>query len=299
VKRFAVSVPATSANLGPGFDSVGIALELRIRAEVTVLEAGATPQWSFTGSEAPTHGGLRDEMMRAMRTLFAAVGAAPPPLAIVVDNPIPLGRGLGGSAAGAALGLAIAAQIREPAPDIAELTRTVTVLEGHPDNGVPAIVGGVVIAVAEDEDVIYARFAPPPNVRAYVVVPDFSMPTREARAILPDAYPRRDAVYNVGHAALLGAAFASGNVGLLRVAMRDRLHQPFRASFVPGLNEMLALDEPGLIGVALSGAGPSVLALAERGSAAGERVQAVFARHGVTSRVLDLTPAEHGVVREG
>ncbi len=299
MKRFAVSVPATSANLGPGFDSVGIALELRIRAEVTVLEAGATPQWSFTGSEAPTHGGLRDEMMRAMRTLFAAVGAAPPPLAIVVDNPIPLGRGLGGSAAGAALGLAIAAQIREPAPDIAELTRTVTVLEGHPDNGVPAIVGGVVIAVAEDEDVIYARFAPPPNVRAYVVVPDFSMPTREARAILPDAYPRRDAVYNVGHAALLGAAFASGNVGLLRVAMRDRLHQPFRASFVPGLNEMLALDEPGLIGVALSGAGPSVLALAERGSAAGERVQAVFARHGVTSRVLDLTPAEHGVVREG
>jgi len=299
VKRFAVSVPATSANLGPGFDSVGIALDLRIRADVTVLEPGATPQWSFTGSEAPTHGGLRDEMMRAMRTLFAAVGAAPPSLAIVVDNPIPLGRGLGGSAAGAALGLAIAAQIRDPAPDVAELTRMVTVLEGHPDNGVPAIVGGVVIAVAEDEDVIYARFTPPPNLRAFVVVPDFSMPTREARAILPDAYPRRDAVYNVGHAALLGAAFASGNVGLLRVAMRDRLHQPFRASFVPGLNEMLALDEPGLIGVALSGAGPSVLALAERGSAAGERVQAVFARHGVASRVLDLTPAEHGVVREG
>jgi homoserine kinase len=299
VKRFAVSVPATSANLGPGFDCVGIALDLRIRADVTVLEPGATPQWSFTGSEAPTHGGLRDEMMRSMRTLFAAVGAAPPPLAIVVDNPIPLGRGLGGSAAGAALGLAIAAQIRDPAPDVAELTRMVTVLEGHPDNGVPAIVGGVVIAVAEDEDVIYARFTPPPNLRAFVVVPDFSMPTREARAILPDAYPRRDAVYNVGHAALLGAAFAAGNVGLLRVAMRDRLHQPFRASFVPGLNEMLALDEPGLIGVALSGAGPSVLALAERGSAAGERVQAVFARHGVTSRVLDLSPAEHGVVREG
>jgi len=299
VKQFSVSVPATSANLGPGFDSVGIALDLRIRADVTVLEAGSAPQWSFTGSEAPTHGGLRDEMMRAMRTLFAAIGAAPPPLAIVVDNPIPLGRGLGGSAAGAALGLAIAAEVRDPAPDVAELTRTVTVLEGHPDNGVPAIVGGVVIAVAEDEDVVYARFAPPPNVRAYIVVPDFSMPTREARAILPDAYPRRDAVYNVGHAALLGAAFASGNVGLLRVAMRDRLHQPFRASFVPGLNEMLALDVPGLIGVALSGAGPSVLALGEPGSFAGERVREVFARHGVTARVLHPPPAERGIVREG
>jgi homoserine kinase len=299
VRQFAVSVPATSANLGPGFDCVGMALDLRIRADVTLLAAGEASRWSFTGSEAPTHGGLRDEMMRAMRTLFAAVGAAPPPLAIVVDNPIPLGRGLGGSAAGAALGLAIAAELRDPAPDVAELTRTVSVLEGHPDNGVPAIVGGVVVAVSEDEDVIYARFAPPPRLRAHVVVPDFSMPTREARAILPDAYPRRDAVYNVGHAALLGAAFASGDVGLLRIAMRDRLHQPFRASFVPGLPEMLALDVPGLIGVALSGAGPSVLALAEPGSAAGEAVRAVFARHGVAAKVLDLAPASHGIVREG
>ena len=299
MKRFAVSVPATSANLGPGFDSVGIALELRIRADVTVLAAGEAAQWSFTGSETPTHNGLRDEMMRAMRTLFAAVGAAPPPLAIVVDNPIPLGRGLGGSAAGAALGLAIAAEVRDPAPDVAELTRIISVLEGHPDNGVPAIVGGVVVAVTDDEDVVYARFAPPRNVRAQVVVPDFSMPTREARAILPDAYARRDAVYNVGHAALLGAAFASGNAGLLRTAMRDRLHQPFRASFVPGLNEMLALDVPGLIGIALSGAGPSVLALAEAGSDAGESVRAVFAKHGVSARVLDLQPAERGIVREG
>jgi homoserine kinase len=299
VKQFAVSVPATSANLGPGFDSVGLALDLRVRADVTVLAPNEPWRWSFTGSEAPTHNGLRDEMMRAMRTLFAAAGATPPPLAIAVDNPIPLGRGLGGSAAGAALGLAIAAQLRDPAPDVAELTRTISALEGHPDNGVPAIVGGVVVAVTEDEDVIYARFTPPPHLRAHVVVPDFSMPTREARAILPDAYARRDAVYNVGHAALLGAAFASGDTALLRTAMRDRLHQPFRASFVPGLLEMLALDVPGLIGVALSGAGPSVLALAESGSSAGAAVQAIFARHGVTSKVLDLTPAVSGIVREG
>ena len=299
MKRFAVSVPATSANLGPGFDSVGLALDLRIRADVTVLDENGTSVWSFTGEEAPTHSGLRDEMMRAMRTLFAAVGTAPPPLAIVVDNPIPLGRGLGGSAAGAALGLAIAAELRDPRPDLGELTRVITVLEGHPDNGVPAIVGGVVVAVAEDEDVVYARFAPPPDVRAYVVVPEFSMPTREARAILPDAYPRRDAVYNVGHAALLGAAFASGNVALLRTAMRDRLHQPFRASFVPGLEEMLALDVPGLIGVALSGAGPSVLALADSQSAAGERIRDIFARHGIGARILDLSPDLLGIVREG
>ena len=101
MKRFAVSVPATSANLGPGFDTIGLALELRIRADVEVLETGEGT-WAFRGPEAPTHGGLRDEMLRAMRTLYASVGQTPPPLSIIVDNPIPLGRGLGGSAAGAA-----------------------------------------------------------------------------------------------------------------------------------------------------------------------------------------------------
>jgi homoserine kinase len=299
VKRFAVSVPATSANLGPGFDTIGLALDLRIRADVEVLDAGAEPTWTFTGSEAPTHSGLRDEMLRAMRTLYASVGQSPPPLAITVNNPVPLGRGLGGSAAGAALGLAIAAVLRDPEPAIDELARTVTVLEGHPDNGVPAIVGGIVVAVSEGEDVVYARFDPPAGMRAHVVVPDFSMPTREARAILPDAYPRRDAVYNVGHAALLAAAFASGQVDLLRTAMHDRLHQPFRASFVPGLPEMLALDTPHLLGVALSGAGPSVIALVQPGCDAGERMQAIFAKHGVASRVLDLAISPTGIVREG
>ncbi len=299
MKRFAVSVPATSANLGPGFDTIGLALDLRIRADVQVLAAGATPAWEFRGREAPTHGGLRDEMLRAMRTLFASVGQTPPPLAIAVDNPIPLGRGLGGSAAGAALGLAIGAALRDPEPSIEELTRTVTVLEGHPDNGVPAIVGGIVVAVSEGEDVVYARFDPPAELRAQVVVPDFSMPTREARAILPDAYPRRDAVYNVGHAALLAAAFASGQIDLLRSAMHDRLHQPFRASFVPGLPEMLALETPALLGVALSGAGPSVIALTRAGCDAGERMQAIFAKHGVAARVLDLAISGAGIIREG
>ncbi len=297
--RFAVSVPATSANLGPGFDAIGLALDLRVRADVTVLAAGSATRWTFTGSEAPTHNGLRDEMSRAIRTLFAAVGAAPPPLDIVVDNPIPLGRGLGGSAAGAALGLAIGAQLRDPAPDVAELAHTITVLEGHPDNGVPAIVGGVVVAVAEEDAVTYARFVPPPSLRACVIVPTFSMPTREARAILPDAYPRRDAVFNVGHAALLAAAFASGDVRLLRTAMRDRLHQPYRASFVPGLEEMIALELPGLAGVALSGAGPSVIALVEPNSRAGEAMVNIFARHDVEARAYDLALATDGIVREG
>ena len=164
-----------------------------------------------------------------------------------------------------------------------------TVLEGHPDNGVPAIVGGVVVAVSEGEDVVYARFDPPAGMRAQVVVPEFSMPTREARAILARRLSApADAVYNVGHAALLAAAFASGQVELLRAAMRDRLHQPFALRSCPDWRKCSRSRRRTLLGVALSGAGPSVLALVRAGCDAGERMQAIFAKHGVASRVLDL-----------
>src|SRR5258708_26771679 len=128
----------------------------------------------------------------------------------------------------------------------------------------------------------------PPDVRAVVVVPQIEMPTRQARAILPNQYSKADAVFNGGRAALLAAALASGRVALLRPAMRDRMHQPYRATFVPGLEEMLALESPDILGVALSGAGPSVLALARPGSQAGERIAAIFTRHGIASRHFDL-----------
>lgn len=293
--RFALSVPATSANLGPGFDSIGLALDLRMHADVEVLPAGEATRWSFSGDEAPTHDGLRNEIARAIATSAPAA----PPLGIAVRNPVPLGRGMGASAAAAALGLAIGATLRAPELDERELARTVTIIEGHPDNGIPAVVGGVVIAAAEGDDVVYTRFEPPPNVRAIVVVPKIEMPTRQARAILPNQYAKADAVFNVGRAALLAAALASGRIELLRQAMRDRLHQPYRATFVPGLERMLALDDPGTLGVALSGAGPSVIALARPGSRIGERIAAIFEQHGVRSRTFDLALASKGIVREG
>ena len=122
----------------------------------------------------------------------------------------------------------------------------------------------------------------------------------QARAILPATYSRRDAVFNIQRAALLGAAFASGRTDLLRSAMRDRIHQPYRASFVPGLAEMLALDEPGVLGIALSGAGPSVLALVEESAAprAADAFIDIFARHGVMARAYDLALAERGLIVE-
>jgi homoserine kinase len=296
---FGVSVPASSANLGPGFDSVGLALELRISARVTVLPEGATPRWTFEGDSLPSHDGLRDEIARGIARIAGA--RMLPPLDIAVTNDIPLGKGLGGSAAAAVLGVAIGAKLRGSPADEAELAQTIAEIEGHPDNGIPALLGGIVVAAqAPGEPPSYLRFAPPPELRAFVVVPQIEMPTVEARAILPASYSRRDTVYNIQRAALLGAAFASGRCDLLRAAMHDRIHQPYRASFVPGLEEMIALDGPDIYGIALSGAGPSVIALVRRADPAiPAAIEAIFTRSGVVTRTYDLAIADTGLREVG
>jgi homoserine kinase len=233
-EAFTISVPASSANLGPGFDSVGLALELRISATIRVLPDGATPRWTFGGDYPPTHDGLRDEIARGIVRIAGA--RVLPPLDITVTNDIPLGKGLGGSAAAAVLGVAIGAQLRGSPATEEELAYTIAEIEGHPDNGIPALLGGIVVAAqAPGEGPTYVRFAPPPSLRAMVVTPQIEMPTVQARAILPTSYSRRDAVYNIGRAALLGAAFASGRCDLLRAAMKDRIHQPYRAREPRGL----------------------------------------------------------------
>jgi homoserine kinase len=291
-----ISVPASSANLGPGFDAIGLALELRISAEVRVLGEGATPVWRFSGAHAPTHDGLRDEIARGIARIAGARVLSP--LDIAVHNDIPLGKGLGGSAAGAVLGVAIGAALRGLAASEGELAQTIAEIEGHPDNGIPALLGGVVVAAqGPNEAPTYLRFAPPDGVRAVVVVPEIEMPTVQARAILPATYARRDVVFNVQRAALLAAAFASGRSDVLRAAMRDRIHQPYRASFVPGLNEMLTFEGDGILGVALSGAGPSVIALIDGdGGRVSDRFVAHFRQAGVAAVSYELDIATRGVI---
>jgi homoserine kinase len=146
---------------------------------------------------------------------------------------------------------------------------------------------------------MFLRFAAPANMTAVVIVPQIEMPTAEARAILPASYSKRDAVFNIQRAALLGAALASGRTDMLRSAMADRIHQPYRASFVPGLAAMLALEDPTVLGIALSGAGPSVIALVDGdGTAVGGAMQRIFTERGITSSRLHVAIAARGVVDE-
>ncbi|MBV8748912.1 MAG: homoserine kinase [Candidatus Eremiobacteraeota bacterium] len=290
--EFTVSAPASSANLGAGFDAVGLALELRMTARVRALDPGASSEWTYSGPHAPTHDGLRGCVERGI----VRIAPAAPPLAVALDNTIPLGAGLGSSAAAHALGVAIGARLVDRPPDDDLLALAVAELEGHPDNALAAWYGGAIVAALGDDGLTSARFAPPP-VDAVVVVPEITLPTEQARALMPDHYVRADAVHNVQRAALLGAALASGRLDLLRAAVRDRLHQPYRAVAVPGLEEMLALDDPAVLAVALSGAGPSVLVLArEEPERIGRLVAAIFARHGVRSEVLIPPLASIGLI---
>ncbi len=284
-RPFVAAVPASSANLGPGFDAIGLALDLWVRA--TVQPALGFSVSFKAGAYVPTNAGFEGEIVRGMARLL---GDARPNVSVLVENAIPLGKGLGASAAGAVLGLTIGAELAAVRPATAELARHAAELEGHPDNALPALLGGVVVAAQpEGADPAYLRFDPPAGLAAVVVTPRIVLPTAAARALLPATYDRRDVVFNLQRAALLAAALALGDFKALRVATGDRLHQPYRAPLVPGFDEMLRFELPGLYAIALSGAGPSVIALVgSDGEATGAAMRAAFAREGIESEVFLL-----------
>jgi homoserine kinase len=273
---FSVSVPATSANLGPGFDAVGIALGVRIRAHVESARAFSI---SFKGLEAPTHDAYEELIVAAMRRIEPEL----PRVRIAVENNIPLGKGLGSSAAACVLGAAIAAKAHGLAVDRIGIARIACDLEGHPDNALAAVFGGAVIAASGDVN-SYVRIRNVRGVCAELVIPNIDLSTKQARTLLPERYSRADVVFTAQRAALLGAALATGEWSALREAMRDRVHQPYRAPHIPGLAAALDIRSRNLLGVALSGAGPSVIALMRRtrdGAKIGDSIACCFSKAGI------------------
>ena len=293
-ERFVVSVPASSANLGPGFDAVGIALDLRLRA---VVESHDRFALHFGGSNVPSHDGYADAIVAAMRRIDERL----PRVRMHVENAIPLGKGLGSSAAASVLGLVVASRARGEILGRDRLAQLACDLEGHPDNALAAVYGGTVVSIsASMRDCV--RLNAPRDLCALVVVPEIDLATSEARALLPERYERRDVIYTAQRASLLGAALGSGSWRALRAAMNDRLHQPYRAERVPGLAAALALRARDLVGIALSGAGPSVLAILHEGAAwqsIAARLEACFSRSGIVSRTHRLAFAARGVLVRG
>ncbi|MGB9886375.1 MAG: homoserine kinase [Moorellales bacterium] len=291
-----VCVPASTANLGPGFDSVGMALSLYNYLEVEEgKEPGLRLEIEGEGKDfLPCHQG--NLVARVMLDFFRQVGCRPGGLHLRLQNNIPIGKGLGSSAAAVAGALVAANYLAGSPLGKPELLELGTRWEGHPDNVAAALYGGLVVAVRSEEGVVCRRLDPPSRLQVVVAVPDFSLPTSQSRRVLPSAVAVEDAVFNLGRVGLLLLAFLEGDLELLRVATEDRLHQPYRARLIPGLAEVFrAAREAGALGVTLSGAGPAVIALVTNGAVGvGQAMRGAFQAHNIGSQVWILAPAREG-----
>jgi len=262
VGSFRVRLPATSANLGAAFDTGAVALGLHLDVQA---EAATEFSITATGRDADLCARLEDNLiLETYRKLVAREGRETVPLAITMHNEIPLGMGCGSSAAGRLAAIALAVHFGGLCWRGEQILAEACAQEGHPDNAGACWLGGLVVAACEGGLIHVARVDPPADWRALVVMPVDPLATSEARAILPTEYSRADAVANIQAAALLGLAFAQRRGDLLRPAMVDRIHQPYRAGICPLLPKLLPLaGREGVLGVALSGAGPSVLVILE------------------------------------
>jgi homoserine kinase len=260
--RFRLRLPATSANLGPGFDAVAVALDFGLEIEAEAAEEFAI---SATGRNAERCGRLHDNLiLEIYKDLLEANGRPIIPLALQVKNQIPLGMGCGSSAAARLAAIALAVHFGPLDWGTDRVLEEAYALEGHPDNVAACWLGGFVSAVCEGRSVHVARVDPPEAWRAIVALPAEPLSTSKARAVLPATYAMEDVVANLQSVAVLGLAFSQARGDLLRLAMNDRIHQPYRATFCPLLPLLLPLaGKDGILGVALSGAGPAVLAVVE------------------------------------
>ncbi|MDX2149956.1 MAG: homoserine kinase [Bryobacteraceae bacterium] len=289
-----IRVPASSANLGPGFDALGLALDLYLECRFRRSEGLAI---RVAGRDAELIPATEENLIwQTALDVARSLGEPLPAVELEIENAIPLGKGLGSSAAALTAGVVIADHLLElhwkPLRILDEAAR----IEGHPDNVAACVLGSIVASAIDSGGVARAvRLELPDRYGVAVVVPDFVLPTVEARAVLPQQVSRADAIFNIQRAALLIAALATGTTSAFPAALEDRLHQPYRQGLVPGLEEILKLRAPGLLGCALSGAGPSVLVFYERGCEnVCEFVRQIFALHGRQSDILWTRIAERG-----
>lgn len=298
LSRVTVSVPASTSNLGPGFDCLGLALDLRNELTLELIEGAGPALVEIKGEGQKTlPRGEQNMLVRAARLILPK--RLPGRLVFTAINRIPLARGLGSSAAAAVAGLWAGAHLfgtLRRSED--ELEALAVKLEGHPDNVAPCVHGGLTASLVENGRSVAHRLNIHPSFFAVVGVPDFTLATKKARAALPKKVPMSDAVYNLSRVILLARALETGRTRGLDGLMTDRLHQPYRARLVPGLKDALAAAiKAGASGAALSGSGPAVFALVEgdRGRRVGEAIRRAFAAKRVKARAMELAVDRQGV----
>ena len=289
-------VPATSANMGSGFDCIGIALSLH---NVVLMEENDHLDITCkTGHAIAT--GETNLIYSCVKRVFDIFGKPLRGLTLVEECNIPMTRGLGSSSACTVAGLLGANELLGRPLSQQDIINLAATIEGHPDNSTPAIRGGFVAALLENGKVWQVRVPISGRLCFCVLVPDFELKTEKARAILPEVVPRRDAVFNLSRAALLAGSLVAGDLHNIGVATDDRLHQPYRFSLIPeGEAVTNALRELGALGVYISGAGPSIIAIVDCVDLTFEsRVKAHFEAHFPRWTPMMLSCDEEGAVVE-
>ena len=270
-----IQVPATSANLGSGFDALGIALTLY--NQVWMEEEDGIFISSRDGLDVPT--GEDNLIYWAAKQLYDECGAKLPGLRIEQQSDIPMTRGLGSSSACIVAGLLGANRLLGNPFDRHEIVNLANRLEGHPDNTTPAVLGGLVASAVENRRVYSVSVPVAPKIRFAVLIPPFELKTEVARGVLPQEVSRQNAVYNLSRSALITASLFSGSLENLRVAVQDTLHQPYRAHFIPGMEQVFRITyELGSYGTYISGAGPSIIAII------GDEVSQDFEKYAIERR---------------
>lgn len=281
-------VPGSISNLGPGFDALSVAVQLYMRVRVVEILPGSPDVFDAAFLGAPPGGENRIEV--AFRRAAASRGGAAPGVRIEISSDIPPRTGLGSSGAATIAGVRLYEGVTSLLPQ-SRLLGMACEIEGHPDNAAASLLGGLTLSCVHDDGRVTARTAPwPAAVRFVVATPDAGLETPRARDVLPTSVPLKDAVFNLQRALLLVRAVETGAYEDLREALRDRWHQPVRAALVPGLDAALALDVPEILGVCLSGSGPSIVAVVTDGAVvAAERLRDIYRRLGVTCTIRTLS----------
>ena len=298
-----VRVPGTSANCGPGFDCIGLACTIYNDLQLTLLkEPKLVIESTGEGaSNIPTDD--RNIVWRSIRMLLERAGAADEFKGAVIrmENHIPLSRGLGSSAAAIVAGIKAANAILGNPLNRNELLKLATDIEGHPDNVAPALFGGITVSIVNKGQVQTFSFVPKMKLKLVVAVPDFPLSTRMARQVLPTEIPIKDAIFNIGRASMLIGALIKGKERFLKNAFDDVLHQPYRAELIPGMLDVFkAAKDAGALGVAMSGAGPCLIAFTlERNHIENEVAASMaqaFLDHDVKTKSLILSLDIRGAV---
>jgi homoserine kinase len=302
-----VEAPATIANLGAGYDCLGLAVELPLRVTVEAVPPGSDASAIDLTVEGDCVGELPEDRSNrfvvALETGLTELGFGGFDRVgwrIRMSNPIPLERGLGSSAAATVAGLVAAGALAGRSLDPATALRVATRIEGHPDNVAPALLGGLVASVALEDRVEAVRIDPPRDMQVVAWIPERKLPTSEMRRVLPDSVPRADAIANLARVAVGMAGLSAGRLDVLRLLTEDRLHEPYRASVYPELPELVAAARAsGALGACLAGAGSTVVAFVDASDdSAADTVAAAFrstaSRLDQPGRLLALKPAAAG-----